>query len=208
MGETGSSASCSTWALRRQGVQPPPLTPGSPPLESFLMGDRHARPVGECCGMVIALLAVLGVDLVMIVVLLGVVLTRRRWVGHQPDAFKGAIRVVEGEVSGLGGKWKRGYSRWVRDVLVWAKAPALVRNELVAVDGLAGAVRAAEAGEVKRLGSQPVIVPLAAEGGVRARSGRHSQDLAGSPAVRRASVEHMIKPVQLGARCHVVRPTG
>jgi hypothetical protein len=78
--------------------------------------------------MVIALLAVLGVDLIVIVVLPGAVVTRRRWVSRQPGAFKGAIRVVEGEVSGLGGKWKRGYGRWVRDVLVWAKAPTLVRN--------------------------------------------------------------------------------
>ena len=117
--------------------------------------------------MLIALLALLGVDLIVIVVLLGVLLTRRRWVSHQPGAFKGAIRTVDGEVSGLGPKWKRGYGRWVRDVLVWTKAPALFRNELVAVDGLADAVRAAEPGEVKRLGSEPVIVPLAADGDAR-----------------------------------------
>ena len=117
--------------------------------------------------MLIALLAVLGVDLIVIVVLLGIMLSRRRWVSHQPGAFKGAIRVVDGEVPGLRTKWQRGYGRWVRDVLVWTKAPLLFRNELVAVDGLAGAVRAAEPDEVKRLGSQPVIVPLAAEGGAR-----------------------------------------
>ena len=117
--------------------------------------------------MVIALLAVLGVDLIVIVVLLGAVLARRRWISHQPGTFKGAIRVVDGQVSGLGSTWKRGYGRWVRDVLVWTKAPFLFRNELVAVDGLAGEVRAAEAGNIKRLGSQPVIVPLAAEGGAR-----------------------------------------
>ena len=117
--------------------------------------------------MLIALLAVIGVDLVVIVVLLGVMLMRRRWVSHQPGAFKGQIRVVDGEVSGLGSKWKRGYGRWVRDVLVWTKAPALFRNELVAIDGLAGAMRAAEAGEVKRLGSEPLILPLAADGGAR-----------------------------------------
>jgi hypothetical protein len=70
-------------------------------------------------------------------------------------------------VAGLGPKWKRGYDRWVRDVLVWTKAPLLFRNELIAVDGLAGESRAAEPGEVKRLGSDPVIVPLAAEGGAR-----------------------------------------
>jgi hypothetical protein len=117
--------------------------------------------------MLIALLAVLGVDLIVIVVLLGVLLSRRRWVSHQPGAFKGAIRVVDGEASGLGSKWKRGYGRWVRDVLVWTKAPALFRNELVAVDGLADAIRAAEPGEVKRLGNAPSVVGLTADGGAR-----------------------------------------
>jgi hypothetical protein len=42
------------------------------------MGDAHALPVGEHCGMVIALLAALGVDLIVIEVLLGAVLARRR----------------------------------------------------------------------------------------------------------------------------------
>ena len=62
--------------------------------------------------MVIALLALLGVDLIVIVVLLGIMLSRRRWVSHQPGAFKGAVRVVDGEVPGLGTKWQRGYGRW------------------------------------------------------------------------------------------------
>ncbi|HEV2872412.1 MAG TPA: hypothetical protein VG409_13460 [Actinomycetota bacterium] len=122
--------------------------------------------------MVIALLAVLGVDLIVIVAVLAVVLSRRRWVAKQPGVFKGAIRVVEGDVDGLGPKWQRGSGRWVRDVLVWTKAPLLFANELVAVDGLAGDPHAAEPGAVKRIGDDPVIVPLAAEGGARGR-GRH-----------------------------------
>jgi hypothetical protein len=117
--------------------------------------------------MLIALLALLGVDLIVIVAFLGVLLTRRRWVSRQPGAFKGAIRVVEGEVSGIGRNWKRGYGRWVSDVLVWTKAPVLLRNELVAVDGLAGQPRLADQGEVKRVGSDPVIVSVAADGGAR-----------------------------------------
>jgi hypothetical protein len=117
--------------------------------------------------MIAAVLALLGVDLIVILVLVGLMLTRRRWLSHQPGAFKGAIRVVDGEVSGLGPKWQRGYGRWVREVLVWTKKPMLFRNELVAVDGLAGEARAAEPGEVKRVGSDPVIVPLAAESGAR-----------------------------------------
>jgi hypothetical protein len=117
--------------------------------------------------MLIALLALLGVDLIVIVFLLGGTLSRRRWVSHQPGAFKVAIRTADGDVPGLGPKWKRGYGRWVRDVLVWSKAPFLFRNELVAVDGLAEPVRAARPGEIKRLGSEPVIVSLAVHGGAR-----------------------------------------
>jgi hypothetical protein len=54
--------------------------------------------------MVIALLAVLGVDLIVIVAFLGVVISRRRWVSREPGAFKGAVRVVDGEVPGLAPK--------------------------------------------------------------------------------------------------------
>ena len=117
--------------------------------------------------MLIALLAVLGVDLLVVVVLLAVVLTRKRWVSHQPGAFKGAIRVIEGDVPGLKAKWTRGYGRWVRDILVWTKAPFLFRNELVMADALAGEARAARPGEMKRLGKHPAVVPLAVDGGAR-----------------------------------------
>jgi hypothetical protein len=88
--------------------------------------------------MLIALLAVLGVDLLVVAVLLAVVLTRKRRVSRQPGAFKGAIRVIEGDVPGLKAKWTRGYGRWVRDILVLTKAPFLFRKELVMADALAG----------------------------------------------------------------------
>jgi hypothetical protein len=110
---------------------------------------------------------VLGVDLSVIIVLLVVMVTRKRWVSHQPGAFKGAIRVIEGDVPGLGAKWKRGYGRWVRDILIWTHSPFLSRNELVPADALAGETRAAKPGEVRRLGKHPAIVPLAADGGAR-----------------------------------------
>ena len=83
--------------------------------------------------MLIALLAVLGVDLIVVVVILAAVLARRRWVNHRPGVFAGAIRVSAGEHDGVGSKWRRGYGRWVRDVFVWTKKPFLFRNELVAV---------------------------------------------------------------------------
>jgi hypothetical protein len=43
----------------------------------------------------------------------------------------------------------------------------MFQNELGAVDGLAGEARAAERGEVKRVGSDPVVLPPAADGGAR-----------------------------------------
>ena len=117
--------------------------------------------------MLIALLALLGVDLIVIVVLLAGVLSRKRWITRQPGAFRGAVRVVDGEVPGLDVKWKRGYGRWVKDILVWTKAPFLFRNELVVADSLIAGARPAEPGEVKRLGKHPTVLTVAVEGGAR-----------------------------------------
>jgi hypothetical protein len=116
--------------------------------------------------MLIALLAVLGVDLPVIVALMVLALARKRWVSRQPGAFKGAIRVTEGEMPGLKAKWKRGYGHWIRDILSWTNKPFLFRNEVV-LAGLAGEVRAAKPGEIRRLGKQPAVVPLAVEGDAR-----------------------------------------
>ena len=117
--------------------------------------------------MLIALLAVLGVDLIVIVVFFAVILTRRRWVKTRTGAFRGAIRVADGEVPGLAVKWRRGYGRWVRDVLVWEKAPFLFRGELIPADALTGPARAAGPGEVKRLGKHVDVVSLAVENAAR-----------------------------------------
>jgi hypothetical protein len=109
--------------------------------------------------MLIALLAVLGVNLSVIVLLLALVLSRKRWVMRQPGAFRGAIRVADGEVDGLGAKWARGYGRWVGDVLVWTKAPFLFRNEILATDRL-DEHRAARPDEVSRLGDHPLVARI------------------------------------------------
>jgi hypothetical protein len=55
----------------------------------------------------------------------------------------------------------------VREIVAWAKAPLLFRNELVVADAAAGAARAAKPGEVRRLGTHAAIVVLAAGGGAR-----------------------------------------
>jgi hypothetical protein len=109
--------------------------------------------------MLIAVLALLGVDLIVIVAFAAFVVSRRRWVSRQPGAFRGAIRITDGPVDGLGPTWRRGYGRWVHDVLVWTKGPFLFRNELLATDGMNGR-RPPRPGEVKRLGKSPVVVRL------------------------------------------------
>jgi hypothetical protein len=61
--------------------------------------------------MLIALLAVLGVDLIVIVVLIACLTGRRRWVKRQDGAFRGTIRAESGQLDGLGAKWRRGYGQ-------------------------------------------------------------------------------------------------
>src|SRR4051794_20036676 len=109
--------------------------------------------------MLIALLAILGVDLAVVAVLLVFVLSRKRWVKRQAGSFRGAIRLSSGEIDGLPSKWRRGYGRWVRDVLIWTKAPFFFRNEFVATDDLEQQ-RPAVPGEVKRLGDRPIVARL------------------------------------------------
>jgi len=54
--------------------------------------------------MLIALLVVLGVDLIVVVAIAALVFERRRWLKRQPDEFVGAIRVSGGQVDGLSPK--------------------------------------------------------------------------------------------------------
>ena len=125
--------------------------------------------------MLIALLAVLGVNLAVIAAVLALVLLRRAWVMRQPGAFRAAIRVAEGDIDGLRPKWARGYGRWVRDVLVWTKAP-FFRNEILATDGL-DEQRRARSDEVRRLGDHPVVVQVRI-GSAVAEVAAHDEDVA------------------------------
>jgi hypothetical protein len=86
---------------------------------------------------------------------------RRRWLNDQSGAFLAAIRVTHGEVDGISSKWKRGTGRWVRDVLVWSKAPFMFRTQLIPIDSVSGERQAAE-GELKRLGDRPAVVACVA----------------------------------------------
>jgi hypothetical protein len=144
----------------------------------------------------IALLVVLGVDLIVVVAFAALVLGRRRWLKRQPGNFAGAIRVSSGDVDGLGPKWKRGSGRWVRDVLVWSKAPLMLRNELVPIDRLSGEHQG-HAGEVKRLGDKPVVIEFAAEGAKIEVAGKaeHRALVAGPLATRPTPVPQTTAPV-------------
>lgn len=109
--------------------------------------------------MLIALLVVLGVNLAVVVGFASLVIGRRMWLKRQPGAFGGGIRVVNGEVEGLGPKWKKGSGRWVREILVWNRAPFMYRTDLIPIDAIAGS-RQPDAGEKTRSGDNPLVVIL------------------------------------------------
>jgi hypothetical protein len=105
-----------------------------------------------------ALLVLLLVDLALILALLGVLIRRRSTVTGRRGAFKGKLRVVEGELEGLSREWTSGYGHWVRDVLVWDVAPLLVRTRLIPVDGTDASGIHRE--DLDDLGKRPVVAPL------------------------------------------------
>jgi hypothetical protein len=107
--------------------------------------------------MLIALLALLGVDLIVIVALGAMIFGRRRWLRRQLGAFSGAIRLTSGDIDGLGPTWRHGSGRWVRDVLVWHKAPIMLSTHLLPVDRCSRE-RKASAGELRRLGETPIVL--------------------------------------------------
>jgi hypothetical protein len=112
--------------------------------------------------MLIALLAVLGVDLIVLVAFIAVVLGRRRWVSHHTGSFPGIALVVDGHVEQMSQRGRRGYGRWVRDVLVWTPAPLFLRNALAAVNSIDGPL--APTGTVRRLGDNPQVITVHADG--------------------------------------------
>lgn len=117
--------------------------------------------------MVFALLAVLGVDLIVIAALLLAQIARRRWLARR-GAFPARLWLVQAnseELSDeLSEKKKLGRARWIRNVLVFSRAPLFLSNNILLIDGVQGVPRPALPGEVKRLGSDPVILLLATDG--------------------------------------------
>jgi hypothetical protein len=107
-----------------------------------------------------ALVILLLVDLAAVIVLTAVYMRRRRCVTGRRGAFKGKLRVVEGDVPGLSPHWKTGYGHWVRDVLVWDVAPFLWQTKVIPVDGTDVSGIHVANGSVSRLGRHPIVTPL------------------------------------------------
>jgi hypothetical protein len=107
-----------------------------------------------------ALVILLLVDLAAVIVLTAAYMRRRRCVTGRRGAFKGKLRVVEGEVPGLSSSWNTGYGHWVRDVLVWDMAPFLWRTKVIPVDGTDVSGIHGANGSVSRLGRHPIVTPL------------------------------------------------
>ena len=137
------------------------VAPSSAHCTDESLRSADAAQLDEGVSVLAALLAVLGVDLIVVVLLLATMQGRKRWVKRQPGAFRGQIRVADGELDGVGPKWRRGYGRWVREVLVWTKGPLLFRNEVLAFDRLEGE-RSEPSDQIKHLGDGPVVIGVRA----------------------------------------------
>ena len=114
--------------------------------------------------MLVALLVVLGVDLLVIAGLVTAMVLRRRWLSRH-EAFKCRMRVVEGAVEGARRKWKSGRARWVGDVLVFSPSPLLFGSWLMPVTGASDEPHWATGKEGKGLGEGSVVGRLVIEGG-------------------------------------------
>ncbi len=114
--------------------------------------------------MLIALLVLLGVDLLVIVGLVVAMVLRRRWLG-QHGAFKCRMRVTDGTLEGLSHHWRSGRVRWVHDVLVFSRAPLLFASWLLPVDKVGAETRRPKEREVNGLGETAAVGRLMIGGG-------------------------------------------
>jgi hypothetical protein len=145
--------------------------------------------------MIIGLLVLLGVDLGVIIVVIGAAFLRRRTVKGQRGAFNAKLRVADGELEGVSSAWKGGYGHWVSDVLVWNKAPLLLRTRLIPIAGTDASGIQAASGKLKGLGKHPVVAPLLAEHRARLELAASEEDreLALGPFARTSAVGSLVR---------------
>jgi hypothetical protein len=100
-----------------------------PVLAAIEPRNGNSRQRGKECPVIIALLAVLSADLIVIAVLLAGVLSRRRWMHRQPDAFKGYTS-HQRQHPPTPARRHRSHGRWGRDILVWTPLATAKRRML------------------------------------------------------------------------------
>ncbi|MDQ1633347.1 MAG: hypothetical protein QOJ32_156 [Frankiaceae bacterium] len=112
--------------------------------------------------MILALLALLGVPIWLLVGGLGIALYNRRLQKRHPGAFPCKLRVRSGTVSGFGADWQRSptYAHWVHDVLLVTSGVALVRTRALAVQSVTSPAPGQVPAELRKLGPDPVMLTL------------------------------------------------
>jgi hypothetical protein len=135
------------------------------------------------------------VDLAAVVGLTAAYMRRRQCITGRRGAFKGKLRVVDGEVPGLSASWKTGYGHWVRDVLVWDTAPFLWRTKVIPVDGTDVSGIHGANGSISRLGRRPMVTPLISEHHSRLElvTSEEDQDLVLGPFAGSAAIGALVR---------------
>jgi hypothetical protein len=143
----------------------------------------------------IALVVLLLIDLAVALVLLAVLGRRRQSITSRRGAFKGKLRVVEGEVDGLSARWAGGYGYWVRDVLVWDSAPFLGRAKLIPIDGTDVSGIHQGNGTITNLGRHPIVTPLLSDNRARLELAacEEDRDLVLGPFARTSAIGSLVR---------------
>jgi hypothetical protein len=115
--------------------------------------------------MVWALLASVGLSIVLAAVLVMMSRRRRRQVERCYGTFRCKVRVHAGAVAGLSPEWpRRAYrGRWVHDVLLVHRGFFFARTTDLAVRSVDGEVKRVPS--TKRIGPLPVMMPLTLDSG-------------------------------------------
>jgi hypothetical protein len=119
----------------------------------------------------VALLALLGVPIWLLVGMIGAAVWSRRNFARTPGVFKAKVRRVGGDISGVPDSWPRraAYARWVHDVLLVHHGVALVRNIPLPVADRDARVEPVDGEAVKGLGDAPRVATFRLDSGAVAQ---------------------------------------
>ena len=142
----------------------------------------------------------------------GALQMHRRDVRTPPSAFRCALRVVSGDVDGLGREFRRtaAYAQWVRDVLVVWSGRTLSRVRTLEVATAGYRLYDVDADEAPGLGLYPLVLTVCLDGGqaieiaaARRNRERLMQPFVGPRAVHRRRDARMLEETaRLVRRAH------